>query len=113
MNVDLLTRRAVLEKYLDKKLWRVIETPSGEKRLSQLIIPETNYGIFKSNSLSRLYIVTFSDKDADKLLLSFKVAMKARIKKDPFVATGRRVLKMYCRSYKIILGKNRYHNRCN
>ncbi len=101
MNVDLLTRRAVLEKYRDKKLWRVIKTPSGKERLSELIVPETNYGIFKSNSFTRLHIVTFPDKDDDKILLSFKVAMRSRIKKDPFAVTGRKVFKHYGRAYKI------------
>lgn len=94
MNIQLLTRRTLMESYRDKAIWRTIQDPQGKEGLSELIVPETNYGIFKSNSFTRFHILMFPEEDAVNLILSFKVAIKARIK-DQFAVTGRKKFKFY------------------
>ena len=100
LNVHLLTKRTIFDKFRDKPCWRAIESQNGEVNLMELIIPETNYGIFKANSFTRFHIVVFPNTDTKKLNLSFKVAIKARIK-DKFAVTGRKKFKFYGVSYDI------------
>ncbi|MEK3644443.1 hypothetical protein [Aeribacillus sp. FSL M8-0235] len=101
LNVHLLTKRTMLDKYRDKTLWRAIESQEGNVNLMELTIPDTNYGIFKANSFTRFHIVMFPDPDAKELLLSFKVAIKAKFIKDQFALTGRKKFKHYGMAYDI------------
>jgi hypothetical protein len=90
----------MLDKYRDKTCWRAIELPNSKVQLMELIIPDTNYGILKANSFTKFHVVMFPDTNANKLLLSFKVAIRARIK-DRFAVTGRKKFKFYGVSYDI------------
>lgn len=101
VNIHLLTKRTMLDKYRDKTLWRAIELEKGNVNLMELVIPDTNYGIFKANSFTRFHIVMFPDPDASKLFLSFKVAIRAKFFKDPFAVTGRKKFKHYGVAYDI------------
>lgn len=100
MNLHLLTKRTILNNHRDKTIWRSIEAPDGNVNLMELIIPDTNYGIFKANSFTRFHIVMFPESDAKKMSLSFKVAMKAKAK-DPFAVTGRKKFRFYGVEYDI------------
>jgi hypothetical protein len=100
MNTHLLTKRTMLSIHRTKTLWRAIETKSETPLLMELIVPETNYGIFKANSFTRFHILMFPDKTSKRLNLSFKVALRARIK-DKFAVTGRKKFKFYGYSYNI------------
>ncbi|MGG3965005.1 hypothetical protein [Heyndrickxia faecalis] len=99
-NVDLLTRRTVSETYRSKSLYRAIQFPDNKVQLTELNIPDANYGVFKANSFTRFDIVMFPDPEASELLLSFKVAMKAKIR-DKFAVTGRKKFKFYGMAYQI------------
>lgn len=101
MNTDILTKQTIFEQHRNKPVWRAIEMPNGSVRLMELLIPETNYGVFKANSFTRFHIIAFPDEDAKEVLLSFKVAIKTRSKRDYFAVTGRKVFKMYGRRYPI------------
>lgn len=101
MNMDLLTKRTISDEYRDKTLWHLIKTSTKEVRQMELLVPDTNYGVFKSNSFTRFHIIIFPDEDANELLLSFKVAIKTRRKRDIFAVTGRKIFKMYGKSYNI------------
>lgn len=100
LNADFLTRRAILYKNRDNPVMQIENFNGRDNRLRELIIPYTNYGIFKSNSFTRFHIVMFPDPDAEKILLSFKVAMKARIK-DQFAVTGRKKFRFFGKRYNI------------
>jgi hypothetical protein len=100
MNLQLLTKRTILNNHRDKTLWRAIESPESKETLMEIIIPDTNYGIFKANSFTRFHIVMFPKSDAKNMLLSFKVAMKAKAK-DQFAITGRKKFKFYGIAYDI------------
>lgn len=100
MNIHLLTRRTMLDEHRNKTLWRSIELPKGIPNLMELTIPETNYGIFKANSFSRFHIVMFPNTEAQDLLLSFKVAIRAKVK-DQYAVTGRKKFKFYGTAYNI------------
>ncbi|KPH76098.1 hypothetical protein [Oceanobacillus caeni] len=100
LNVEFLTRRAILYKNRDNPVMQIDNFNGQGDRVRELIIPSTNYGILKSNSFTRFHIVMFPDPDAESLLLSFKVAMKARIK-DQFAVTGRKKFRFFGKRYNI------------
>lgn len=99
-NINLLTKRTMLDGHRNKTLWRAFELPKEKETLMELTIPETNYGIFKANSFSRFHIVMFPEADAHELLLSFKVAIRAKVK-DQYAVTGRKKFKFHGVAYNI------------
>ena len=100
VNANLLTRRTMSDQYRDKTLWKVKEKNEDNVDLTELIIPEKNYGVFKSSSFTKFDIVMFPKTDANVLMLSFKVA-KRSIFKDPFSVTGRKRFKRHSVSFNI------------
>jgi len=72
--------------------------------LSNMEVPDKNYGVFKAHSFTRFDIIIYDfDKKAfeDTIRLSFKVSNKNWISKDPFAVTNRGKFKMYCEKYDI------------
>lgn len=100
INVDFLTRRAILYQNRDNPVMQIGNFDGQGDRVRELTIPYTNYGVFKSNSFTRFNIVIFPKPDAKTIFLSFKVAMKARTK-DYFAVTGRKKFKFYGKRYNI------------
>lgn len=72
------------------------ETPQG---LARLNAPESNYGVFKSNSFTRLEIAFTPAPNTEEVVITFKVAIKSR-KNNPY-ANERKNFKYYAKTYRI------------
>ncbi|PEE49760.1 hypothetical protein [Bacillus cereus] len=72
------------------------ETPQG---LARLNAPESNYGVFKSNSFTRLEIAFTPAPNTEEVVITFKVAIKSR-KNNPY-AIERKNFKYYAKTYRI------------
>lgn len=99
LNINLLTKRTQLTQYRPSTVWHTISN-GEESALYEMLIPEKNYGILKSNSFERFDIVIFPPPELKEVCISFKVAMKARVK-DPFAITSRKRYKFYGMTYDI------------
>lgn len=64
---------------------------------SNLNAPKSNYGVFKSNSFTRLDIPFTLDRDTKEVIITFKVAIKVR-KNNPY-AYDRKNFKFYASKY--------------
>lgn len=100
MNLPLLTKRTIGDHHKNRILWRTIKTSTADFSLMEQVLPDMNYGIFKANSFTRFHIVMFPNEEASDLFLSFKVAIKAKIK-DKFAVTGRKKFRFYRKKYNI------------
>ncbi|PED28703.1 hypothetical protein CON13_29010 [Bacillus cereus] len=70
------------------------ETQYGYANLNA---PKSNYGIFKSNSFTRLDIAFSPEQNTKEVTITFKVAIESR-KKNPF-ASDRKDFKYYSKTY--------------
>ncbi|MEK4086341.1 hypothetical protein [Psychrobacillus sp. FSL K6-1415] len=100
MNLPLLTKRTIGTTHRNRIIWRAIKMPTAELSLMEQVLPDMNYGIFKANSFTRFHIIMFPNENASDLYLSFKVAIKAKIK-DKFAVTGRKKFKFHGKKYSI------------
>lgn len=96
INVNFLTRRSTALQHRTLPLWMAVD-PDNEKdpKLTELNIPDANHGIFKANSFTRFSILIFPGESSEKLGFSFKVAMHAKFRKDPFAITSRKRFKFH------------------
>lgn len=93
-NHYLLTRKTLLPKFKSSYIGLITFNNNFE-----LTIPEANYGIFKSNSFTRIDIfIMVSHNISDQLNLSFKVA-KNSLFKDKFAITNRKKYKKYSKDF--------------
>ncbi|MGG1152362.1 hypothetical protein [Bacillus wiedmannii] len=68
--------------------------------LTRLNAPESNYGVFKSNSFTRLDIAFTPPLDTTEVIVTFKVAIKSR-KNNPY-ASDRKKFKYYSKTYNLL-----------
>lgn len=102
VNVNMLTRRTAGLQFRSHPLWMVANPENQENpKLTELIIPDANYGVFKANSFTRFGLIIFPVESAEQLGFSFKVAMRAGRIKDPFAVTSRKKFKFYGTMYDI------------
>lgn len=96
INVSFLTRRSTALQHRTLPFWMAVD-PDSEKdpKLTELYIPDANHGIFKANSFTRFNILIFPGESNEKLGFSFKVAMRAKFRKDPFAITSRKRFKFH------------------
>lgn len=85
-----------LKLYDEEMSYYKYETPYG---LANLNVPASNYGVFKSNSFTRLDIAFTPAPDTKEVIITFKVAIKSR-SINPY-ANYRQNFKYYAMKYQI------------
>jgi len=100
INIHLITKRTLPLKHRESSIFRKVNFPMEEENITELSIPDTNYGVFKANSFTRFHIIMFPPHDLKELNLAIKVAIRAKVK-DQFAVTERKKFKFYGVTYDI------------